>query len=370
VETGLRFKAAGPLYIDFVATAAGRSSFVTSRTICACAMLVSLVGAASGAKGADAIQIISPSDDVICRSPMVTVSGTATGSVVALLVDGQPICAVSVLAGRWTSTMQTAMGTHEVKATCGASSNAILLTLPPETLAARSQQKVRFEWLPSAEQMLAAIAADTLEPPPNKSDVAMMIDTVKNRVPTMFMEHYKGIGNIVLVDTAGDDVHTVEMNGKCDENFGVTDFDCGNTIAKQRSSIHVGTYYASMTEDVDSWLPMRTHDSWRVRAEDLARCLGRTSAHEVGHGLGLVGGRTTCTWMSGTTDFHNNANFGRTFGRRGTRYKHGWYIMDAGAGFTDNAARLGEDQAPARASKRRPSIFNSFSSSYLRIVQP
>jgi len=43
-----------------------------------------------------------------------------------------------------------------------------------------------------------------------------------------------------------------------------------------------------MTDRISEWGPMQKSDPVAVRIEDVGQALGRTSAHELGHSLGLV----------------------------------------------------------------------------------
>ncbi|RWD29380.1 MAG: hypothetical protein EOS34_28050 [Mesorhizobium sp.] len=332
------------------------------------AVLVLLFGVTAGAAG---LKIEEPLNDALTAAASIAVNGTVNAN------DGQLILringasrAVPVNGGTWDAGLvPLKMGVNIITAYHQDQLSQALVTraqIKPAKL-----QKVRFHWNSGTENELKQLAINTLDPKPSPAELNAVVDTVKARVPVLFQEHYTGLIKMSLVAADGPDVHTIVMMKVSDGVFGQSPSDCGNGKLKQTTEVHVGTYRASMSKTnwTKWWAPMKPSDLISVRAEDIARALSRTAAHELGHSLGLTaepGG--SCGWMSGCDGWHN-CKAVDAIQPLVNRFDGGWHIMDPGPD-TENNARLAEPSRVTRASPRVPSNFERLSTNYLRLLYP
>jgi hypothetical protein len=268
------------------------------------------------------------------------------------------------------ASLQLNVGANVIEVGTADKTASVLVVRGSDNVARRPQQKVRFLWNEGVDEEIKKIAKLSLSAQLTDSELANFADAVKSRTVELFLGRYKGVADIAIVGAGDDDVHTISMMDVDDALFGQSPFDCGNLVARQTSEVHVGTYRRQMTANFDEWGPMQRSDPAAVRIEDVAQALGRTSAHEFGHSLGLVGGSgdRVCKWMDGCDGGHNcDALDARN--PLADRFKDGWHIMDPG-GKTENNARLAEPSPTRRSTPRRPAIFEPFSASYLKIIHP
>jgi hypothetical protein len=200
---------------------------------------------------------------------------------------------------------------------------------------------------------------------------------VRVRTVELFKQRYAGLADVQIVSDEGNDVSTVSMISLDDGWFGKGQYSCGGKNQKAIVRIHVGTFRREMTRPagregiISSWGPMRRTDSLDLRVEDAVQALARTSAHEFGHTLGLVGDSRgkECQWMDGCDEGHDCDVFDLRSPLLAHRFENGWHIMDPGAKKLNNA-RIGEPNSTMRSTKRREPIFGIFDSSYLQLVHP
>jgi hypothetical protein len=329
------------------------------------------------------LRITSPVNDTILLSDKVKFMGAATGggarkaAQVILTVGGKEYKIDVTPAGKWAiADVELPKGTRECVAKWNGQTAKILLT-KGKGLVNRGEQKVWFDWTPEANKQIINIAKGTIEPLLNKAEEKAFLDTVQTQTVMAFSRAYADF-NVEVVGANGPAVHTVRMLGNAGDIFGQSVYDCGNQVPKQTSEIWVGTYRATMVDDLNrkggpiEWEPMKKTDSWQLRAADIGEALGRTSAHETGHSLGLVGDGgpgVACGWMRGCDGGHNCDEVNNEFPGLAQRFDLGWYIMDPG-GKTLNNARLAEPSPNGRSATRRPAVFNPFNRSYLSLVHP
>jgi hypothetical protein len=324
------------------------------------------------------VKITKPENDKIVMTPSVTIEGTGLpeGAAVSIRLNGSTF-ATTVAAGKWsTSGVALNVGANAIDVQIGDKLASVLVVRGADDVKARPQQKVRFLWNDGVDDELEALVRESLSGTLTNAQVATFVSNVKTRVVEVFKQRYDGVANIKVVDSDGDDVHTISMLAADDSVFGSSPFDCGSTRPKEISEIHIGTFHSQMTQPDDSngfisgWRPMKRSDPVEDRTEDVSQAIGRTSAHEFGHSIGLVGGNTdnACRWMDGCDAGHNCEGFDISH-PLADRFDSGWHIMDPG-GRTVNNARISEPDNKKRTKPRKSPIFEAFSASYLRIVHP
>jgi len=350
-------------------------------------LLLATGGCLAGVEAAD-VRISKPEPDQVVRSHQLVLSGHAVAE------DGPNMVSISrklssaansteiaqaMLDGNgdWTATVPLVPGTQLLVVTLAGATDQILVTRAGDAIGRQPPQKVRLQWVNGTDEkqqvdrQIRLVAERTLDPPPAEPQLSAFVDDVKGRVRQLFVERFQGVANLVVVDQDGPDVHTVNFLATDDGLFGQSPFDCGSVSRNEATEVHVGTYRRSMS-NLGQWKPMQRGDLPSVRAEDLARCLARTAAHEVGHSLGLVGDPAVpawkCLWMRGCEEGHNCFSITDTFDIA-DRFDDGWYLMDSGPR-TTNRARLGEEFESRRSLVRRAPVFNTFNRSYLQIVHP
>jgi hypothetical protein len=311
------------------------------------------------------ITIEEPRGDSIAVTSTIDARGAgAAGASVSVDVNGLARAA-EVIDDRWHAPEVPLPGAplNVLRASKDSGSVSVLVTKAP-AIAARPAQRFRFDWTSAADEQLARIADDTLDASLTPGQRSVFVTAVKARMEAILITRYDS-WDVELVDTAGPDVHTIKMLGYSGGIFGQSPYDCGNTALGQESEVWVGTYRQSMS-NVANWRPMRRVDSLAVRIEDVAQALARTSAHELGHSVGLVGeGTYGCGWMLGCDGGHN-CDVVDQQQALADRFDQGRYIMDPGQK-TSNHARLAEPTVQ-RAVRRSPARFNDFSGAYLTLV--
>ena len=327
-----------------------------------------------GAPTVVAIKIEVPANDSIILGSSVDANGaiTADGGTVSPEVKVQaadgPEKSAQVSADRWTVSaldLPTSLGI--VTARSQGEQDRVLVTRG-SNIGGRPGQKFRLDWEPAAETAIREIAEGTLNRTLNATQLASFVTTVKSGVEAALLTRYAD-WEIELVQSDGSDVHTIRMLGNTGDIYGQSPFDCGNTELKQDSQVWVGTYRDSMLQ-VDRWAPMDRGDTLQQRIADVTQALARTSAHELGHSLGLVGQGIgdRCVWMRGCNHGHNCRDVDHAHDLA-DRFRQGKWIMDPGE-FTTNHARLAEMSPANRNADRTPAEYNPFNSSYLSIVHP
>ncbi|MEO8275671.1 MAG: hypothetical protein ABI639_05585 [Thermoanaerobaculia bacterium] len=275
----------------------------------------------------------------------------------------------AALAGEsWSASVPLTLGANMLH--ISACQNAIakdVFVTRAEQVVAGSPQKLFLLWTPEANQAVKQIARETLTIKLSKKELETFAERVRDGVLAILAGRFP-IGTIELVDSSGPDVHTVRMIGaKGGGVFGQTPvYDCGNLSHEGLSEVWVGSYEESM-RNLPLWTPMLMSDSVGDRTEDISQALARGAAHEIGHGLGMVGGApsATCGWMNGCDDLHDCESFQATYGSLVNRFEKGGYIMDPG----DTTLRPWRIALPlGRAHSRRPSAFSPFDQAYLALL--
>jgi hypothetical protein len=340
-------------------------------TLCALFLASSLVGAA-----AEEVAITSPKDELtLATSIVVEGTGDPDGATVKVK-SGRFTAVAKVVAGRWSvPRVPLEIGLNTIEATIGEAS-AAAIAVRGNRIERRPTQFVRFIWSSEAESELKEIARKTLTTPLTEAQLGDFVANVKRRTVEVLERAYAGIADVKVVEKSVPNTHTIsvlDLSPDGRDLFGSSRGDCGNADLSQVTRVFAGQYRKSMTKHFDRWGPMRKDDPPEVRIEDLGQALGRTSAHELGHSLGLVRELNTqtvgvCTWMNGCDGSHNCAAFDLDH-PAANRFNDGWHIMDPG-GTTLNNARLGEPSPNRRAASRTPAWFEPFSASYLRIIHP
>jgi len=324
------------------------------------------------------IHISKPENDKLVMSPTIDVEGTGTpeGAIVTLTINGSTLNA-SVTAGHWRLTgLGLNVGANVIQAQIQDKMTSVLVVRGTDNIQRRPAQKVRFLWNSGTDDEIKLIAQQSLDAGLSQGQLIQFANSVKNRTVEVFRARYAGVGDIQVVSSDGNDVHTIALFSLSSGLFGSSPFDCGNRRLKEVTRVFVGTYRSQMTQPTDAagfisgWGPMRRSDAIEVRIEDAAQAFGRTSAHELGHSLGLTGEATDseCRWMDGCDGGHNCDAFDVRF-PLANRFDSGWHIMDPGPK-TLNNARLSEPDPLTRAAQRKGPIFDVFAGSYLSIIHP
>lgn len=329
--------------------------------------------------GAAEVRIIQPSNDVIVTSNKIDIRGTGSpdGATVNVKVGSVPFKPIVSL-GKWEIRgVSLNEGKSVIVANLAASSHSILVIKPPLELVRRPTRSVFFDWRPGVDSALIEIANKTLSKsiPPERERA--YVNKIMELVSKIFAAAYKGV-DIVMASSGNPPATIIQIvpESSVDNYFGLTSgsLDCGDEIPTKYITLFVGTFLERITElgkgakgDVLGWEPMKIDDSLETRAEDIAYALGRTSVHEVGHSLGLVG-ENACKWMDGCNGSHLCPTFNSTFPFV-ERYGGGFHIMDGGSD-TPPFARIAAHSISIRGPSRKPSIFEPFSSSYLMITHP
>jgi hypothetical protein len=221
------------------------------------------------------------------------------------------------------------------------------------------KQDVCFTWTPGAGRLLVEIARGTGVRWGIEGSHDHFIRAVQLETERVFKRSYRGLG-LTVVPGPGMNVHEIEMSpGLLPGEFGRTVYDYGNRRKGQPSAVWIGSIAHAILSDFKAWGPMESGDSWQDRAVDLGQILGRSAAHEVAHGLGLVGPpHSPGAWMGGDSAGHNHARFG-----------DGLCIMDPWAAVR-NCLRLAQPNPNERSWPRSPAGFNAFNRCYLEHLLP
>jgi hypothetical protein len=233
-------------------------------------------------------------------------------------------------------------------------------------LASQGQQKVFLDWSDAGiDDQIKAIAVHTLTGPLSAADQNAFVAGVKDKVASFFTSAYSG-QNVVLVAADGPDVHRVFYHGEdsCDL-YGSSPLDYKNLNKHQVSNVYIGSFKCTVVDDDEllTSTPALLSDTMATRIADIGIFIGRTTAHEVGHSLGLVAEGDTL--LHGCEGGHNceaydNAN-------PADRFDIGHHIMDPGPK-SELFARIGQANATTRQSQTP--IFEAYGKSYLEIIHP
>lgn len=319
--------------------------------------------------GGTSLTVNRPTPDAVVTGAAVTISGTSAATSVTLQ-SGTALSSVAVIDNRWSfAAVPIAPGLNTLTISDGNEPLTVFITRGTG-IAARPQQKVRFVWEEGSDDVLRGIASGTLDRQLDDLSLDRFVRDVKTLTAEVFSRAYDGIADIRLVPDDADDVHTVRFLAIDEDVFGLTLTDCGNADLHGHTRVFVGTYRRLLVGHLDQWPPMAAGDEMDVRIRDMAEALGRTAAHEVGHGVGLVvdDGQSPCNWMNGCSLNHSCATF-QSLHPGIRRFANGGFIMDAGDE-TMNHARLAEPGEDGRAQRRRPSVFCDFDRSYLGVIHP
>ena len=333
--------------------------------------------------------IDSHDGDVIVPSPTLTIAGPgrpgAPDGGELILSVGPTRFPAQVRGGRWSVPgVRLPDGTTTVVAEHAGSSHTIHLTHCPGLMPLGRPQRYRLDWGDvQADEALAEIARETLSPAPAPADIIAFVQGVHDQVAIVVGAAFAGVADVAedgtvpgTADATARDVHTISFVGTVDPGrFGATFLDCRNSRPSGRSLVFVGTFRSRIVDsfptgsrDSIEWAPMNRGDTLDVRIDDLGEAIGRTAAHELGHGLGLVAHSGDCACLSGTPDGHNDESLGSILSGV-DRFGRGRYIMDDGDD-TDKFARIGVESRERRGIRRRRARFNPFNCSYLAILHP
>jgi hypothetical protein len=345
----------------------------------------------------NALKIDTPLNDTIVWNPLVEISGEAKpGAMVELRIGSvsKPVHADKDN-GSWKGSLQVpaAAGAYVLEVSSGNEAQRIMLTTPRNShgffAAHNNPQEIVFAWDKEAEEEIKAIFVATLNHGTLPNNFTPVIDDVKKEAVATFGEAYDGLRiKLVSKPTPGAPVqvvHFVKNDGT--ELLGETyvplpgtsatlPINCGNRFSDPVINVYISSFHRLMSDNFDSaipilsWKPMDRGDTIDVRIKDIGIALGRTAAHEVGHGIGLVGekgGPADCGWMNGCQGSHSCQDW-QDQNPLADRCRDGRYIMEPGAvGY--NWIFIGED-GPKRSQRRTVPEFCNFDRSYLRFIQP
>lgn len=316
---------------------------------------------------AEEVKIELPQKDRIVVTSSIAVSGTGSpnGSTVSIQANGSTL-STTVTNGRWAvSGIALVTGPNVVTARLGGKTAGVLVTRATG-ISARPSQQVMFSWVAGVDDRLKQIARETLRARLSNAQLDQFVAGVKARTQQIFLDRYNG-SDIHLVNSPGAGVHTIQFVKLASNVYGDSPGDCGNETPEQSSIVFVGTLRQQLG-NFTQFKPMKKTDSLATRIEDIAQFLGRTSAHEFGHSLGLTSDSGPCWWMMGCDDWHNCDSFDLAQ-PLADRFNQGWHVMDPGAKSPNNA-RIGEPSLNRRAAHRTPAIFENFGWSYIKTIHP
>jgi hypothetical protein len=324
--------------------------------------------------GATRITIQQPETDALVLDTAVTASGdleapSGVAPAVTVEVEGATPQPAVVTGSEWEAAgLALPSEVNKLTARSGQVSNTILVTRG-DGLSQQAGQRVLIDWTSAAVEELKGIARDTLDQSLSEAQLTVFASAVQDGVLAVLASRYAE-WDIEFATAPGPDVHTIQMLGLTGNIFGQSPYDCGNGFLQQSSEVWVGTYRSSMSQ-VDRWPPMQRSDPLDRRIEDVTQALARTSAHELGHSVGMVGSErlAPCGWMSGCHRGHNCDFFDQFHVGMVDRFASGRYIMDPGH-LTRNHWRLAERFETGREPAREPAVFNHFNGSYLSTVHP
>ncbi len=333
-------------------------------------LLAALFGiAAALAHGvAQEVQITVPGNDGIVIGNSIAIQGTAIGGAGPVRVKlGPNSIDAPVAGGAWkVDALAVPSGLNNIEATFAGKTARVSLT-KGASISARPRQKVRFVWNAGVDEVIKQTASGTLDATLTPAQLTTFAAAVRARAVAGFLRAYGNV-DIELTETAGPDVHTISLLTNSGSIFGQSPFDFGNVVAGQTSQVWVGTYRDDMVERFVEWGPMKKNDPLGTRIIDVGESLARTSAHEFGHSLGMVGSGLPAEggWMLGCDGGHSCDQVDDGF-PPANRFDQGFHIMDPG-GKTLNNARLAEAAPNQRTTPRKPAVFCNFDASYLSII--
>ncbi|NMO19862.1 hypothetical protein HPC49_33315 [Pyxidicoccus fallax] len=231
-------------------------------------------------------------------------------------------------------------------------------------LVANGSQPVFLDWSAAGlDAELKAIATGTLNGPLTAAQQNAFVANVKAGVANFFTNAYAGT-SVTLASAPGTGVHTVKfIVGDSCSLFGYSPGDYKNTNKTQTSHVLIGTFRCVLVDRLVSTTPAELTDTLAMRVEDVATAIGRTTAHEVGHSLGLTAeGETRLHGCGGShnCEAYDDAN-------PSDRFDVGHHIMDPG-GSSKLYARIGQSNPNTRA-KKTP-YFERYGKSYLKLIHP
>lgn len=333
-------------------------------------LLVCLLNASS-IGGGGVLRITLPASDAIVTAASVTIAGTSAAVSVEVR-NGKRSTSVPVINNAWSvADVELDPGLNAVTVGEPGAAPVTLFITRGAGIAHRPQQKVRFDWTDGSDETIRDIAAGSLDPVPDAASQDRLVREAKALTREVFLRAFDGIADVHLVADDGDDVHTVRFLSFGDSDYGLTLSDCGNSELHGHSRVFLGAYRFQMVGHMERWLPMAAGDSLEIRIRDLAEMFGRTAAHELGHGVGLVFNAdedSPCSWMSGCKLSHSCAVF-QSLHAGIHRFAAGQFIMDPGDDSTNNS-RMAEPSPDNRARRRVPSVFCDFDRSYLGAIHP
>ena len=316
------------------------------------------------------LKVKKPADDSVVSTANITIVGTSSGASVTVR-NGVQSASTPVINNEWTLTgVPLDLGLNTLTLSDGDGNPETLFITRASTIVARPQQKVRLVWEEGSDDILREIAKGTIDDTIADATLDQFVKDIKTLTAQIFSSAYQGVADIRLVADDGDDVHTVRFLALDEDAYGLTLPDCGNSDLHGHTRVFLGTYQRLMVGHLEDWPPMSSKDSLVVRLRDVAEALGRTTAHEVGHGVGLVtdNRESPCNWMNGCNGNHTCSIF-QILHPGIHRFAQGAFIMDAGDE-SANHARVAEPNEDGRAQDRVPSVFCDFDRSYLAAIHP
>lgn len=335
--------------------------------------------------GADKGCVTQPPVDTIVMTDKVTIKGNisefdATGKFiqtfegsVTLKVNGAALPTVNTINKVWkVNNVPLNLGVNRVTGTTSRSGSGgtVTGTIPEfiyerkSDLSDRGQQKVFLDWSSSGiNDKLKQIATHTLNGPVSGADQNAFVTGVKEGVKQFVIKAYKG-KDVVVVSAPGADVHVIKFHGEDSCGlYGESPGDYKNLIKAQQSEIYIGTFKCVVVDDdrLLTQTPAKKTDSLVQRIKDISTFIGRTSAHEFGHSLGLTAEGESK--LHGCEGFHNCEAYDTSMPT--DRFDTGHYIMDPGPK-SPLYARIGVASATDR--KAKLPRFNAYNASYLGII--
>jgi hypothetical protein len=338
--------------------------------------------------GADRGCVTSPTPDtIVVANP--TIKGNISefsGDDFVATHDGSARLKVNNVWQPWVATVDKVwtynnvalnVGTNELSGSTFRSSGMLFIfgTINPllldkrTDLASQGQQKVFLDWSDAGiDDQIKAIATHSLDGPLSAADLNTFVAGVKAEVVTFFEKAYSG-KNVVLVPSFSAGTHTVKYHGEDSCSlYGQSPGDFKSLIKQQQTEVYIGSFKCTVVDNNQllTETPAKKTDTMAVRIVDIGTFIGRTTAHEVGHSLGLVAEPSGLDQrLHGCEGTHNCEGYDQT--HPSDRFDIGHHIMDPGPK-SELYARIGQD-GPVNRKAHRP-FFEAYSRSYLEIVHP
>lgn len=315
--------------------------------------------------------------DVIVKGEVVP--APAVGTRGRLQVNDEPSIEFVVgNGGRWSAQAVLREGPNQLLATVRAPGQpweVILVANAPASFRPLARRlSVFLLW--HAEGVAAARQAlsETIQPAPPPAQVDVAVGQLRARVMNLLRETFRDFGiafSELQLGASSGTGHVIHFEGSEPGDsdqvvFGRTPVvDCGHPDLDGSSKIFVGTLVRALSARV-GFEPIKEDDTLAIRTEDVARAVVHSAAHELLHGVGLVG----CGWLpqDEQDEFHHRPNAPMAGAADRSPFGLGKHLADSGL-YVYGSTRIGET-GQERAVLRLTATLSDIDRAYLRLVHP